>query len=222
MKICEEWDAVVVGAGIAGGVAASMLAGRGWRVLLVEKSAWPREKVCGGCLNAAAVEVLRGIGVDATKLWAEPIDSVIWHVGRRSLQLEIPRELAVSRSDLDAAIVAEATRRECEFLSGFSATLLPGEAGDSFRLIKLQRMDESLIVRAGVVLACDGIGGTLLAGESWAGWDISPGAWMGVAATCEGCSEDILPRSIYMHVGNNGICGDGSDDGFARACGGGA
>jgi flavin-dependent dehydrogenase len=207
VNICEEWDAVVVGAGVAGGVAAAMLAERGRRVLLVEKSNWPREKVCGGCLNAAAVEVLRGIGVDATKLRAEPIDSVVWHVGPRSLRLEIPPEVAVSRSDLDAAIVGEATKRGCEFLAGFSATLLQGGVEDSFRSIKLQRADESLNVRAGVVLACDGIGGTLLSGESWAGWEISPGAWMGVAATYESCPEEILSGAIHMHVGKTGYVG---------------
>jgi menaquinone-9 beta-reductase len=201
------WDAVVVGAGVAGGVAATMLAERGWRVLLVEKSSWPREKVCGGCLNAAAVEVIRGIGIDVEKLRAEPIDSVVWHVGLRSLELEIPREVAVSRSDLDAAIVTEAIRRGCEFLPGFSASLLPRVAGDLFRSIKLQRADESVIVRAGVVLACDGIGGTSLNGESWAGWDILPGAWMGVAATWENCSYKIHVGAIHMHVGNSGYVG---------------
>ena len=40
----KYWDAVVVGAGVAGGATAAMLAQRGWRVLLVERSAWPRKK----------------------------------------------------------------------------------------------------------------------------------------------------------------------------------
>jgi menaquinone-9 beta-reductase len=201
------WDAVVVGAGVGGGVAATMLAERGWRVLLVEKSTWPREKVCGGCLNAAAVDVLRKIGIDAALRRAEPIDSVVWHVGRRSLELAIPREVAISRADLDAAIVLEAKRRGCEFLSGCSVMLLPGAAGDSFRALKLQGADGTEIIRAGVVLACDGIGGTLLAGEPWAGWHISPGTWMGVSGTCETCPNEIGAGAIHMHVGNKGYVG---------------
>ncbi|MGD0462051.1 MAG: FAD-dependent monooxygenase [Tepidisphaeraceae bacterium] len=208
VKISDAyWDAVVVGAGVAGGVAAAMLAEQGWRVLLVEKSAWPREKVCGGCLNAAAVEVLREIGIDAALWRAEPIDSVVWHVGRRSLELTIPREAAVSRADLDAAIALEANRRGCEFLSEFSATLLPLAAGDSFRALKLQSADVTAIIRAGVVLACDGIGGTLLAGEPWARWHISPGAWMGVSGTCEISPGEFRPGAIHMHVGTNGYVG---------------
>jgi flavin-dependent dehydrogenase len=173
----------------------------------VEKSAWPREKVCGGCLNAAAVEVLREIGIDSALGRAEPIDSVVWHVGRRSLELPIPREVAISRADLDAAIVLEAKRRGCEFLCGLSAMLLPGSAGDSFRTLKLQSADVTAVIRAGVVLACDGIGGTLLAGEPWAGWHISPGAWMGVSGTCETCPGEIFPGAIHMHVGNKGYVG---------------
>ena len=208
VKISDTaWDSVVVGAGVAGGVAAAMLAEQGRRVLLIEKSAWPREKVCGGCLNAAAVEVLREIGIGAALRRAEPIDSVVWHVGRRSLELAIPREAAVSRADLDAAIVLEAKRRGCEFLSGFSAMLLPPVVGDSFRTLKLQRADEAAIIRAGVVLACDGIGGTLLAGEPWARWHISPGASMGVSGTCETCPDEIGRGAIHMHVGNKGYVG---------------
>jgi flavin-dependent dehydrogenase len=208
VKISDvHWDAVVVGAGVAGGVAAAMLADQGRRVLLVEKSAWPREKVCGGCLNAAAVDVLREIGIDAVLRRAQPIDSVVWHVGHRSLELPIPREAAVSRADLDAAIVLEAQRRGCEFLSGFSAMLLPPAVGDSFRTVKLQGADFTATIRAGVVLACDGIGGTLLSGERWARWHVSPGAWMGIAGTCRTCPDEVRPGAIHMHVGKNGYVG---------------
>ena len=38
------WDVAIVGAGVAGAVAASVLAKRGQRVLLIEKSTWPRKK----------------------------------------------------------------------------------------------------------------------------------------------------------------------------------
>src|SRR5688572_33495727 len=47
------WDAVVIGAGPAGSVAARQLALQGKRVLLVEKDKLPRDKVCGGCLGGA-------------------------------------------------------------------------------------------------------------------------------------------------------------------------
>src|ERR1041384_3438007 len=57
------WDAVVIGAGVAGGVSAALLAERGRRGVFVEKQPWPREKSCGGCLNAAGVRMLRTVGL---------------------------------------------------------------------------------------------------------------------------------------------------------------
>ncbi len=50
--MAAEFDAVVVGCGPAGNTAAYRLAGAGARVLLLEKEALPRHKVCGGGLSA--------------------------------------------------------------------------------------------------------------------------------------------------------------------------
>src|SRR5690348_16494808 len=62
-ELPRTWDVVVVGAGVAGAISALHLARSQLRVLLVEKSRWPREKVCGGCLNAAALRALANAGV---------------------------------------------------------------------------------------------------------------------------------------------------------------
>jgi len=50
--MAAEFDAVVVGSGPAGTTAAYRLASAGARVLLLEKEALPRHKVCGGGLSA--------------------------------------------------------------------------------------------------------------------------------------------------------------------------
>ena len=63
-EFSREWDAVVVGAGIAGAVSALHLARFGLRVLLAEKAVWPRAKACGGCLNAPALKALAGSGIE--------------------------------------------------------------------------------------------------------------------------------------------------------------
>ena len=57
------WDALVIGAGPAGSVAARELARRGCRVLLVDKATFPRPKVCGCCVNGAAIRALERLGL---------------------------------------------------------------------------------------------------------------------------------------------------------------
>jgi menaquinone-9 beta-reductase len=60
----EDADVVVVGAGPAGSSMATHLARAGLDVLLLEKSAFPREKVCGDGLSPRGVKQLIDLGID--------------------------------------------------------------------------------------------------------------------------------------------------------------
>ena len=59
----NSFDAVVLGAGPAGATAALLLARAGWSVALVEKTAYPRRKVCGEFLSATNLPLLRELGL---------------------------------------------------------------------------------------------------------------------------------------------------------------
>jgi geranylgeranyl reductase family protein len=59
----DEADVIVVGAGPAGSTTASYLARSGLDVLLLEKTRFPREKVCGDGLTPRAVKALAGMGI---------------------------------------------------------------------------------------------------------------------------------------------------------------
>jgi geranylgeranyl reductase family protein len=67
----DEADVIVVGAGPGGSSAAFYLAQAGLDVLLLEKSTFPREKVCGDGLTPRAVKQLVGMGItmDAADGW---------------------------------------------------------------------------------------------------------------------------------------------------------
>src|SRR3954452_24725704 len=60
-------DAVVVGAGPAGSSAAYWLASAGLDVLLLEKAAFPREKVCGDGLTPRGTRALVDMGIDVSE-----------------------------------------------------------------------------------------------------------------------------------------------------------
>lgn len=57
------WDAIIVGAGPAGSACAALCSAAGVNVLLLEREAFPREKVCGDCLNRDSWPVLEELGV---------------------------------------------------------------------------------------------------------------------------------------------------------------
>ncbi|MFD7449310.1 geranylgeranyl reductase family protein [Kitasatospora sp. NPDC059827] len=63
----DSADVIVVGAGPAGSTAAYHLARTGLDVLLLEKSAFPREKVCGDGLTPRAVKQLVDMGIDVSE-----------------------------------------------------------------------------------------------------------------------------------------------------------
>ncbi len=60
-------DVIVVGAGPAGSTTAYHLARSGLDVLLLEKTAFPREKVCGDGLTPRAVKQLVAMGIDISE-----------------------------------------------------------------------------------------------------------------------------------------------------------
>jgi len=63
----DEADVIVVGAGPGGSAAAYHMARHGLRVLLLEKTEFPREKVCGDGLTPRATRQLIRMGVDTSE-----------------------------------------------------------------------------------------------------------------------------------------------------------
>ncbi len=102
------WDVAIVGSGPAGATCAAFCAAAGLRTLVLERARFPREKVCGDCLNPTCWPVLERLGV-ASEVRAAPhgvLSSVAYiAVDGRSVSAPLPQgenaEIAIRRSLLD-------------------------------------------------------------------------------------------------------------------------
>ncbi len=92
-----DFDVVVVGCGPAGNTVAYRLAGAGVRVLLVEKEALPRHKVCGGGLSRKTLAELP-FSV-APVIEREIVGATIAYGGRDPIHLDEPGIGAMVRRD---------------------------------------------------------------------------------------------------------------------------
>lgn len=109
------FDVAIVGGGPGGGSCASFCAAAGLRVLLLERERFPRDKVCGDCLNPSCWPVLRRLGV-AERIRSLPhgrLDRVDFiTVGGSRVSVPLPRdgdpEIAVRRSILDFELMQRA------------------------------------------------------------------------------------------------------------------
>lgn len=158
----RSWDAVVVGGGPAGAMAARELARRGRAVLLVDKSRFPRYKVCGCCLNARALSALDTVGLGdlVRRLNGVPLHTLA--VGRRGhrLSVRLPQGMAVSREAFDAALLDAAREAGAAVLTETTAFVC--SPGKDSRNVRLRRNNAVLETTARLVVAADGLGGRLL------------------------------------------------------------
>jgi menaquinone-9 beta-reductase len=205
----EHWEAVVVGAGPAGALAALQLARQGVRVLLVEKRAFPRWKVCGCCLNAQAQAVLAAAGAGALidSQGGVPLRRLqLGHRGERAT-LALPDGRALSRERFDQALVQAAVEAGAHFRERTAARLGPVDA--EARTLTLQRhgSPQALAVRAQVVLVAAGLAHRCLpAGEAGAPV-IQRHARFGAGCVLAAPEAPYPAGSIHMAIARQGYVG---------------
>lgn len=197
------WDVLIVGAGVAGAIAAYGAARQGKSVLLIDKALFPRGKACGCCLNKAAVELLDQAGLNVRLLGAVPLDRFQLACAGTRAMLHTPPGLAISREILDVALIGHAQRA--------GACFMPQTAAQHTQVFPLHRTVYVLkggipaVMRAKVVLAADGLGGRLLRETS--GLEIAANSRIGVAATLDHAGDAFAPGIIYMACGKHGYVG---------------
>jgi len=203
----EMWDAVVLGAGPAGAVAAHGLAAQGVRVLLVDARSFPRSKVCGGCLNRRSLAVLDQAGLRDRIDALAPVPLNEFRLGSRgrTLSLELPGGLAVSRYAMDAALVAAAIEAGSQFLSETRGEV--GAVHDDHRDVELIRHGEPASVRTRIVVVATGLATRSLPGIEGFVSREARGSRIGVEATLPDFPAEYGPGIIFMAVGRSGYVG---------------
>src|SRR6266480_4038574 len=108
----EPFDVVIVGGGPAGSVCAAFCARAGLHTLVLEREKFPREKVCGDCLNPSCWPVLERLSLAqrVRDLPHSKLDSVEFiAIGGRNVIVDLPSgddcELSVKRSLFDALLL---------------------------------------------------------------------------------------------------------------------
>jgi flavin-dependent dehydrogenase len=153
-----RFDAIVIGAGPGGAVAARLLAAEGWKIALVEKDAFPRRKVCGEFISTPTLAVLQACGIgEAFQKQAGPMVRRIGLFSGDTI-VETRREKdwgrALGREHLDtllrdAAVAAGATPFQPATVT---ALRRQGEA----HICRLKAGDDDIEIAAPIVIAASG------------------------------------------------------------------
>ena len=126
----DEADVIVVGAGPAGSTTAYYLAQAGIDVLLLEKSRFPREKVCGDGLTPRGVRALIAMGVSVSEQdgWVRNKGLRVIGAGRR-LEMAWPElssypgyGLVRPRTDFDEILARRAEQAGAKLVEGLTVT----------------------------------------------------------------------------------------------------
>ena len=155
-----KYDAIIVGGGPAGSSAAIHLSRRGLGVLVLEKDAMPRDKLCGEFLSTEVGAICRRLGVLDRMLaaGANPIHSVrAFSLDGASFEAPLPGvALGLSRRTFDAELFRRAGECGAELREGETVRRIDGNLIDGFT-VETERESSC----AGVVLGAYGRRSTL-------------------------------------------------------------
>ncbi|HTB68810.1 MAG TPA: FAD-dependent monooxygenase [Steroidobacteraceae bacterium] len=161
-----RFDAAVIGSGPAGATAARLLAQAGWSVALIERTAFPRRKVCGEFISAATMPVLEACGVaaDFRARAGPPVHTLAAYAGATLVQAPLPAAnarwaqqewgRALGREHLDMLLRDAALAAGAMLFQPAEVIAIAKQAHQ--HTLTLRRVDTGDEIYAGVVIAACG------------------------------------------------------------------
>jgi len=159
----EVFDVAVVGAGPAGSTCAAFCAAAGLRSLVLEREKFPREKVCGDCVNPACQPMLERLNL-RQRLQALPhatLEEVVFiSIDGKTVCVDLPSgdksEIAIKRSLFDNLLVARARELGSEVRDAMTVTAIEKTVSRKWRITAGETEFE-----ARVLIAADGRNSTV-------------------------------------------------------------
>lgn len=201
-------DVAIIGGGIAGLIASIVLARHGLKVLLCEKKSYPRDKVCGACLNANALATLEQLQLSflLDQLNAPHLNQVQIQCGPRTLKLPLPSGRAITRREFDLALATEAARCGVDLQENVTASLDSLTSDQKFRKIKLQSPHAERELEASLVFVAAGLSGVRENSLPWPAL-IQHHSKIGMGLNFEANSHNIQSHTIHLCVRRQGYLG---------------
>ncbi|WP_199191205.1 geranylgeranyl reductase family protein [Amycolatopsis sp. CA-126428] len=167
----QDAEVIVVGAGPAGSTVATYLARAGVDVLLLEKTEFPREKVCGDGLTPRGVKQLIDLGIDTSEE-AGWVHSRGLRILTGDLTLELdwpdltsypPYGVSRTRHDFDDLLAKLAVKAGARLYERTAVTSAITNASGRVVGVEAKVGPEKVVAKyyAPLVLACDGVSARL-------------------------------------------------------------
>jgi menaquinone-9 beta-reductase len=156
------FDAIVIGGGPAGATTALLLARHGWRVAIVEKSTFPRKKVCGEFISGTNLALLDTLGIgEAWRAQAGPeVRRVGFFCGETIVDAPMPDARrgafgrALGRDVLDTMLLEQARSAGAEVFQPWRAVAI--ERHGDRQAVLIDNRQEEVSVSAPVIVAAHG------------------------------------------------------------------
>ena len=208
----EPWDLVIVGAGPAGSAAATLVAKKGLRVLLLDRDSLPRPKVCGCCLSPLALSELDILFRQSTPLNLRIQSLKRLTIASQGYVTSVPYATGgvLSRLNLDTQLATHAVVTGAAWLPNTRA--LHWQTEGDFVLLSIQtKNNETYQIQTRRLFLAAGLHNAVRCADNQFSQGKRrkrpPNNRIGLGATLPSTGGPLDPKHLIMAIGDGGYCG---------------